>query len=426
MYDEGGLLDMSVAGYPNWSGQPAGTCSPAPTPWLVNVGRKGNIAFADLTAMGTSAPPQNQVDKIVGWRNYGTTLQSFSGFPTATPSFTTDCAQQGTYGDYLLGVGDPPFKINSLSDKLLASTYPFTAVWPNLSNGRTDQSLMTRQELLRLQRSIGFSENVLQYMGTFSRERNRPASDWPGLNGSLSEGRFNLNNLALVLPNPADCVIAHGKKKGWQTGKNKNHLCGNSPEIMQLFGLFWVRADVIGGQHPKGEWRYIGNRNSLPDPGGTPAPIPVGCLIGPNQQNDFFQILDYALFQAACETDDQHLAKTFSIGASLIDQYDSGDNCPPSGKVDSVQPQPSGCDLDYRALELQGQNRQWGKRKNTTHTTVIKYGHNNGPTAYGMEPNYSGAEGDPINGDEPYNPNYGGDHPHRPTPAPAPTVGSRR
>ena len=63
-------------------------------------------------------------------------------------------------------------------------------------------------------------------MGTFSRERNRPAPDWPGLNGSLSEGRFNLNNLALVVPNPGECVIAHGKKKGWQTGKNKNHLCG--------------------------------------------------------------------------------------------------------------------------------------------------------------------------------------------------------
>ena len=338
VYDEGGLLDMSVAGYPNWSGQPAGTCSPAPTPWLVNVGRKGNIAFADLTAMGTYAPPQTQVDNIVGWRNYATTLQSFSGFPSATPSFTTDCAQQGTYGDYLLGVGDPPFKIDSLLDKLLASTYPFTSIWPNLSNGRTDQSLMSRQELLSLRRSIGFSQNVLQYMGTFCRERNRPASDWPGLNGSLSEGRFNLNNLALVLPNPADCVIAHGKKKGWQTGKNKNHLCGNSPDIMQLFGLFWVRAEVIGGQHPKGVWRYIGNRNPLPDPGGTPAPIPVGCLIGPNQQNDFFQILDYALFQAACETDDQHLDKTFSIGASLIDQYDSGVACPTQGSNNKSQP----------------------------------------------------------------------------------------
>ena len=76
-----------------------------------------------------------------------------------------------------------------------------------------------------------------------------------------------------------------------------------------------------------GHWRYIGNRNPIPDPNGTPAPIPIDCFRGPNQQNDFFQILDYALFQADCETDDQHLDKTFAIGASLIDQYDSGDAC---------------------------------------------------------------------------------------------------
>ena len=105
---------------------------------------------------------------------------------------------------------------------------------------------------------MGLARIFFSTMGTFSRERNRPASDWPGLNGSLSEGRFNLNNLALVLPNPADCFIAHGKKKGWQTGKNKNHLCGNSPDVMQLFGLFWVRAEVIGGQHPKGVWSTSG------------------------------------------------------------------------------------------------------------------------------------------------------------------------
>ena len=60
---------------------------------------------------------------------------------------------------------------------------------------------MTRQQLLKLRRSDTpemFSQNLLQYMGTFSRERNRPAPDWPGLNGSLSEGRFNLNNLAML------------------------------------------------------------------------------------------------------------------------------------------------------------------------------------------------------------------------------------
>src|SRR4029077_3183250 len=41
VYDEGGLLDMTVAGYPGWSGLPG--CNPSPTPWLVNVGLKGTV-----------------------------------------------------------------------------------------------------------------------------------------------------------------------------------------------------------------------------------------------------------------------------------------------------------------------------------------------------------------------------------------------
>src|SRR5436190_5639570 len=76
VYDEGGLLDMSMAGYPSWSGNPGSGCVPSPTPWLVNVARKGIMAFADLTALPNSsaspAPtfPPSQVNKIVGWRNY--------------------------------------------------------------------------------------------------------------------------------------------------------------------------------------------------------------------------------------------------------------------------------------------------------------------------------------------------------------------
>ena len=60
---------------------------------------------------------------------------------------------------------------------------------------RTDQAVMTRQELIKLQRTIGFSQSLLQYLGTFSREQNRPAPDWPQLNGTLA-ARWDMNNLA--------------------------------------------------------------------------------------------------------------------------------------------------------------------------------------------------------------------------------------
>src|SRR5206468_10637454 len=70
IYDEGGLMDMNVAGYPT------GTTA-------TQLGRKGSVAFADLTALGSNPffnPTSGgqavyQVDRVVGWRNYATTNQ---------------------------------------------------------------------------------------------------------------------------------------------------------------------------------------------------------------------------------------------------------------------------------------------------------------------------------------------------------------
>lgn len=443
VYDEGGLLDMNVAGYPTWTGTVPSSPSPSPTPWLVNVGRKGILAFADLTAFPTATPATTPtwIDKIVGWRNYATTQQPTNALFTTPDFFSPNLnARQNFYGSYLLYFGDPPFLIDSLSDKLLASNYPFTsaanyaypAPAPGVSS-RTDQAFMTRQQLLKLRRSDTpemFSQNLLQYMGTFSRERNRPAPDWPGLNGSQSEGRFNLNNLALLVPNPSDCFIAHGKKKGWQTGKNKNHLCGTTPEIVSLFGLFWVKANILDGTlHTPGHWKYIGNVSGVPDQNGNPDPHGIGCFRGANQQNDFFQILNYALYQSSCAPDGT-IGKTFALGASLIDQYDdatfdpvSGTGCPASGPNNGTQP--AGCDLDSHVV---GNN--WNKRQYATHTTVIEYGHNGNHTttfAYGMEKD---ERDDAVNGDRLYD-DSSNSLPHRPcggngggctgTQAPAPT-----
>src|SRR5206468_7019 len=162
--------------------------------------------------------------------------------------------------------------------------------------------VMTRQQLLRLRSSLGFSQNVLQFMGTFSRERNWPAPDWPNLSAHLSDGRFNMNNLALVIPNPGECNTTNGRKKGWQTGKNRNQA----------------------------------------------------------RQVDFFQLLNYVLNIGRGRTD--HCGgtldtepRTFGIGASLIDQYDSGADC-------QTSPWGPGCDLDSHV-----------NSKYRTHTTVIEY-----------------------------------------------------
>jgi len=443
-YDEGGLLDMNVAGSPIWHADDpthgwknlVGCPTPNPTPWLVNIGRKGTVAFADLTALVDPAAPtaslrQRQMDNIVGWRNYATTVRNFTNFPVTDPGFgldiaCTDQSKQDSYGSYLLYFGDPPFTIESDFDKLTASLYPFTSAANYVNTKkRTDQSLMTRQELLKLQRSLdnppgAFSQNVLQYMGTFSRERNWPAPDWPNLSGHLSDGRFNMNNLALLVPNPDDCNTAHGRKKGWQTGKNRNHVCGTPTEIVELFGLFWRKAGVIDTNYKTpGHWRYIPHTG--PDPGGSPDPNYNSIICwDPNanrnqgRQADFFMILNYALNVARGLTDHcggsrENQWRTFGIGASLIDQYDSGADCvayPPSSWPGT------GCDLDSHIVTNNGNNLKYA-----THTTVIEYGQGEGNTqtfGFGLEPDYSLL--DTTNGDCAAGQTGGGcsSAPHRP------------
>jgi len=399
VYDEGGVLDMSLAGYPDWSGNPGGSCDPAPTPWLTNVGRKGTAGFADLTGLGGFAPPQTQINNIVGWRNYATTQRTGASFGNFT--FSGDnCTIQDSYGSYLLDFGDPPFSFDLNDQPVPVSVYPFSAVFPVTSNSRTDQAFMTRQQLLRLRSSLGFSQNVLQYMGTFSRERNKPAPDWPNLQNNLEEGRFCLENLDIVKPNPDNaCAKKRPKGKAKGLGKGRGHLCGAAEDIVNLFGLLWISSaqrgpDVNGNPQP-GYWRYIPhvgkNWNPNPNPNGK-----INCWRGPKKQNDFFQILHYALNRLPCSGGPQpgDIARTFAIGASLIDQFDS--------------------DADDVDKDLVGSSNS----KFQTHTTAIEYA--SGLFAYGMEPTSNGNNNSP--GDCASTDTQGNcdKHPHRPSAAPAP------
>lgn len=388
VYDEGGLLDMNIAGYPNWSGNPSGSCNPAPTPWLTNVGRKGTVGFADLTGLGIYAPSQTQVDNIVGWRNYATTLrpntQSFGSF-----IFPGDnCTTQDSYGSYLLDFGDPPFAFDDVDQPVPISSYPFSAVYPMTSDSlpqRTDQALMTRQEFLKLLGSVDSGwQNYARYLGTFSRERNQPAPDWPHLGNNLSDGRFCFDNLDLVKPNP-DNNCSHGRGKGRSKGKGRGHLCGTQEDIVDLFGLLWVKSSDLpplpNGDPQPGRWRYINHAGKSWDHTNQNPHGHINCWRGPKKQNDFFQILHFALNRLACASGYQpgNLARTFAIGASLLDQFDS--------------------DTDDVDLTV--------SKRYQTHTTVIEYAPNT--FAYGMETtNDEVACGS------------GANKPHRPCAAPTP------
>jgi hypothetical protein len=275
-----GTLNLTIDGLP----------SPGVTPWPVNLARKGTAAFADLTVLPSNpAITTAQINKLMGWRNYATTQQPTSA-SFDSPSFAL--ASADNYARYFLGAALPfatPFTtVSSVPDPLNPS--------------RTDQAVMTRQELIKLQRTIGFSPSLLQYLGTFSRETNRPAPDWP----QTVAARWDMNYLALAIP---DSWIVHPGNHG------QGHAWGQQmhTEFAQRFGLVWVNGNFVIGTRlidPNyyGHWRYIHSLNPLPA-----------------NNPDFFQMIDYAMNQAIGVTDPNHVRNTFNVGAALIDQYDTDD-----------------------------------------------------------------------------------------------------
>ena len=163
-------------------------------------------------------------------------------------------------------------------------------------------------------------------MGTFSRERNKPAPDWPNLQNNLTEGRFCFDNLDLVKPNPDGCtnngrIKAKGRVKAAVTSaahRTISLICSGS------FGYRRVHCLQTRTETPNqvtGDTSITsGKTHTNNNPNGK-----INCWRGPKKQNDFFQILHYALNRLACSGGQQpgNLARTFAIGASLIDQYDS-------------------------------------------------------------------------------------------------------
>ncbi len=150
----------------------------------------------------------------MGWRNYATTQQPTSA-SFNTPSFPL--ASANNYAQIL------PRGCVCLSPHLsLQCRKPYP------QDGRTDQAVMTRQELIKLQRTIGFSQSLLQYLGTFSREQTGRRPIGPSLM-VIYAARFDMNNLALAIP---DAWIVHpGNRSRSRLGLQKHTL------FAQLFGL---------------------------------------------------------------------------------------------------------------------------------------------------------------------------------------------
>ena len=266
-----------------------GRIGPTTTPWPVNLARKGTVAFADLTTLSTPSPTPAEINQLMGWRNYATTQQP----PSASfdnPSFLL--ASADNYAQYFLGAFPPPDYV---------FTTPFTTVRNDIApvNGKTDQAVMTRQELIKLQRTIGFSQSLLQYLGTFSREWNRPAPDWP----QTLAARWDMNNLEGVIPDSWINPGHHGQ--GHAFGLQRHSLLG------QLFGLVWVAGNFTPGTRltdPNyyGHWKYIHKLSQW------------------SANPDFFQVINNAmkLGNGGVAPDPKTV---FTVGAAIIDEYDTDD-----------------------------------------------------------------------------------------------------
>ena len=279
VYDEGGTLDVNVAGFPYY-----GSASQSPTPGLPlhDIGRKGIVAFADLRALPATASTTlsaGGVNAIVGWRNYAT-LHPSSTFPNFTFDLPGVAGGTGArFVDYF--AGNPPIGLSR----------DFRTVSPTVYLNRTDQAFLTRTQLIRLQREAGFSAGALQNLGTFSREINAPT--WKAGTASLLQ-RFYLGHLNLIRPNPPAARMA---------------------DIQKQFGLKWVSGVTGTGVPPAptvpGHWQYVGaSGNTMQD-----------RIAAFTTDPDFFQLLNYALNRTNAD-DSNHLNTTLSIGAALIDQYD--------------------------------------------------------------------------------------------------------
>lgn len=261
VYDEGGLLDLNVAGFPS--------ANSTDSTYLGTIGKKGSLAFADLTATGLSF---GAIDNIIGWRNYlsadPTGSYSSFGFPPNPLQFV----------QYFLETEVPIGQDKDRNFGVVATPAAY-----NAANPRTDQALITRGELLELRRSLEFSQDAMQYFGTFSREPNR--STW-GHSGIDLAARFLLSRFDLF----TDPVA-------------------NATAIQQYFGLRYVAASGPTAEH----WQYCGTS-------GNTLLSSIPSITGVGQNPDLFPLLQYALPVGTSSSE------ILSIGASLIDQRDANED----------------------------------------------------------------------------------------------------
>ncbi|MCA1600122.1 MAG: hypothetical protein LC776_00280 [Acidobacteria bacterium] len=265
VYDEGGLLDLNVAGFPSANSTDAG--------YLRTIGRKGVLAFADLTATGLEF---NAIDDLIGWRNY------YNANPAGSYSEFTFPANPTQFIQYFLETGGATGADRNRNFGVVAAPATYSNADPRNDQA---QALINRTQLLALRKSLAFDQDAMHSLGTFSREINGPT--W-GTSGTVLAGRFPLSRFDFFTTTPP--------------------AAANTAAIQNFFGLIYVPAVGSVAEH----WQYCGRVGTTPL-----STIPA--IAGSNQNPDLFPLLQFALPTAT-------VSEILSIGASLIDQCDGNDD----------------------------------------------------------------------------------------------------
>jgi hypothetical protein len=151
IFDEGGLLDANVAGYPSTTNALASA----------SLTRKSGAACADLTQVGLT---KNQINALTGWRNF-VTGNAGGGYPSYTFS------DGGVaYASSLLGV----------TNGFLLTSSTNTSGPNALGAPITDHKFVNRQELISFLSSadpanVPAALNALRYFTSYSRDLNQPS-----------------------------------------------------------------------------------------------------------------------------------------------------------------------------------------------------------------------------------------------------------
>ncbi len=242
-------------------------------------------------------------------------------------------------------------------------------------NGHTDQGFVTRQQLLDFWSAGNFAPDLLQYLGTFSRDPNTaptysPLYDAASLGGSAAYAyKSNADNSSTPPVNPdllnwrfkndtsltvydlyGNISTAQAKvgdpivrtrfpfgRLNWLTYQGPNPAISNAAAaIKQYFGLVWG-----AGANGFNCWLYT-------SPTGTAGNLPTSIktldqVAAANREPDFFELLQAGILNGSLGLDggvastgltagpagETHLYdqsspyQVLQIGANIIDQYDT-------------------------------------------------------------------------------------------------------